>query len=195
VIAKQTMVVMRASLPSQSGPDERSLSSEEIYRRHAQRVARWAARLAGPALDVEDLVQEIFVQVHRSRDAFRGECQLTTWLYGITERVVLAKRRRERWRRMFRFSAIADIDPVAPGPTPAEALESRQSADLLYAGLERLRENYRTVLILFELEGLSGEEISALKGLRIATVWARLSRARAQLAREVERIQRSSSWR
>jgi RNA polymerase sigma-70 factor, ECF subfamily len=185
---------MRAPSPSEP-VDERGLTSEEIYRRHAQRVARWVARLAGPGLDVEDLVQEIFLQVHRSRESFRGECLLTTWLYGITERVVYAKRRRERLRRMFSFATLVGLDPVSHEPSPAEALERRQSTQLLYAALDRLGEKYRTVLILFELEGLSGEEIAELKVLRIATVWVRLSRARLQLARELERVERRSSQR
>jgi RNA polymerase sigma-70 factor (ECF subfamily) len=180
---------MRAHLPSEPAA-ERNLSSEEIYRRHAQRVARWAARLAGPGVDVEDLVQEVFLQVHRSIDRFRGECRLTTWLYGVTERVVRARRRRERLRRMFGLSTLVDVEPISSGPSPSDALERRQSTQLLYVALDRLRENHRTVLILFELEGLSGEEIAELKSLRIATVWMRLSRARAQLARELERLER-----
>jgi RNA polymerase sigma-70 factor (ECF subfamily) len=186
---------MRAPLSTDLPADERSLSSEDIYRRHAQRVARWAARLAGPGLDVEDLVQEVFLQVHRCRDSFRGESKLTTWLYGITERVVRAKRRRERLRRMFGLTTTADTEFAAPGPSPAEALQARQMTQLLYAALERLRDKYRSVVILFELEGLSGEEIAELKGLRIATVWTHLSRARAQLIRELERLERRSPWR
>jgi RNA polymerase sigma-70 factor, ECF subfamily len=187
---------MRAPPPLEVADDERSLSSEEIYRRHAQRVARWAARLAGPGLDVEDLVQETFLQVHRSRETFRGASRLTTWLYGITERVVHARRRRERLRRLFGSGpGASDSEVIDPGPTPAETLEQRQSTQLLYSALDRLREKYRTVLILFELEGLSGEAIAELKGLRIATVWARLSRGRTQLVRELQRVERRSSWR
>ena len=187
---------MRAPPTREGATDERSLSSEEIYRRHAQQVARWASRLAGPGLDVEDLVQETFLQVHRSRESFRGDSRLTTWLYGITERVVYARRRRERLRRMFGFGARGELPEVVdPGPTPAEILERRQSTLLLYAALDRLREKYRSILILFELEGLSGEAIAGLKGLRIATVWARLSRGRAQLVRELQRAERRSSCR
>jgi RNA polymerase sigma-70 factor, ECF subfamily len=187
---------MRASPPPELAVDERSLSSEEIYRRHAQQVARWAARLAGPGLDVEDLVQETFLQVHRSHKTFRGDSRLTTWLYGITERVVYSRRRRERLRRVFGLGHGTNATDLAdPRPTPAEQLERRQSTQLLYAALDRLREKYRPILILFELEGLSGEQIAELTGLQIATVWARLSRGRAQLVRELQRVERRTPWR
>jgi len=114
-----TLMEMTARRPIDAVLDETALTSEQIYRRHAQQVARWAARLAGPALDVEDLVQEIFLKVHRGRDAFRGDCRLATWLYCITERVVYARRRRERIRR-FLGGTIAADDTPATDPTPVQ---------------------------------------------------------------------------
>src|SRR5262245_13697994 len=72
--------------------------SGEVYRLHADRVARWVARLGGPAVDVEDTVQEVFVKVHRLLAQFRGDAELTTWLYRITENVTRARRRKERVR-------------------------------------------------------------------------------------------------
>ncbi len=66
---------------------------------------------------------------------------------------------------------------------------------MLYRALDRLREGYRTVVILFEIEGLSCDEIAELKNLSVTAVWARLSRGRVQLLRELERMQRSRPWR
>lgn len=186
----RTQQEMRAPFVLDSTADERSLSSEEIYRRHAQRVARWIGRLGGPGVDIEDLTQEVFLQVHRGRTSFRGDCKLTTWLYGITEHVVYARRRKDRILRLLRWTSPAPLEVETNEPTPLEALEQRQSRDLLYRALDRLRERYRSVLILFELEGLSCEDIADLKGLTLTTVWTTLSRGRLQLSREVERQER-----
>jgi RNA polymerase sigma-70 factor (ECF subfamily) len=166
------------------------LDSTELYRAHVHDVARWARRLAGPRLDVEDLVQEIFMRVHQSLPSFRGEARVTTWLYGITHNVVCSRRRRERLRRFFGAPAEQPEIEAVPGPaTPLELIERSQSVQLVYAALDGMADKYRSVLILFELEGLSGEEIAALTGLKVATVWVRLSRARAQLLERVATLE------
>src|SRR5438067_5524112 len=76
-----------------------------VYRAHAQDVARWAQRLGGPAVDVEDVTQEVFLAVHRKLAGFRGDSSLTTWLYRITENVVRHRRRKDRWRKRLSGSA------------------------------------------------------------------------------------------
>jgi len=162
---------------------------DALYRAHAPAVARWASRLAGPDVDVEDLVHEIFLVAGRRLSEFRGDAKLTTWLYRITERVALDGRRRARLRRWFSRTRSLEIERVfSPSqPTPLDALERRQSVEAVYRILDRMPDKYRTVLILFELEGLSGEEIAALTGQKEATVWVRLHRARARFLHEMKR--------
>ena len=163
----------------------------EIYRAHVQQVARWVGRLGGPHIEVEELVQEIFVRVHQLLPEFRGEAKITTWLYSITQNVVRSRRRRESFRRLFAFSGDFDTLQVASSrPTPLEELERRRSAELLYAALDKLAEKYRTVFILFEIDGCSGQEIAELTGIRVETVWVRLNRARNQLAARLEKLER-----
>lgn len=170
-----------------------ALTIERVYTTHVQQVARWVARLAGPRHEVDDLVQEVFLRVHRALASFRGECALSTWLYAITANVVRARRRREWLRRLFTGGpSVDDLEMAAPGPTPLELLERRRSTALVYAALETLSEDYRTIFILFELDGLSGAAIAELTGVRLATVWVRLSRAREKLATEIERLEKRS---
>jgi len=152
-----------------------------IYRAHAATVWRWARRLLGSEVDVDDVLHEVFLVVQRRLPEYQPEGKLTTWLYAITVRVVQHRRRRDRWRRLWRredqdFAA----EVAAQGPTPLQALESRRAAELTYRLLDRLSERDRTVLVLFELEGLSGEEIAAITGQSTGNVWVRLSRARAR---------------
>jgi RNA polymerase sigma-70 factor (ECF subfamily) len=92
--------VLLASAPELSAPlatDVQPWTVEEVYRRHAVLVIRWASRLGGPALDVEDVVQDVFVRVQKDLHAFRGDAQMTTWLYQVTRNVVGHRIRKERF--------------------------------------------------------------------------------------------------
>jgi RNA polymerase sigma-70 factor, ECF subfamily len=162
---------------------------DALYRAYAATVARWAAHLGGPRFDVDDAVHEIFLVVSRRRPEFRGDAKITTWLYRITERVVRGGRRRERVRRWIDLARRADVERSLSPPrlTPVEELERAQSRDTVYRILDRLAEKYRRVLVLFELEELTGEEIAALTGVKLATVWVHLHRARALFLAELNR--------
>jgi RNA polymerase sigma-70 factor (ECF subfamily) len=164
-----------------SPPAGASCDLDAIYRVHAADVARWIAYLGGPGLDAEDLVHEVFLVVQRRLSEFRGDAKVTTWLYQITQRVVQAARRRERFRRWVRRVRRRDVaDALSPSATPpGAALEREQAARIVYAVLDRLPEKYRTPLILFEIEGMSGEAIAALLGVRTETLWVQIHRARA----------------
>lgn len=159
-----------------------------IYRTHAARVASWAARLAGPQLDAEDILHEVFLIVHRDLAKFRGESRLSSWLYGITANVVRDRRRQER-RRWLRhlLDGRSRRTLQLHVATPAEQAERRQTTELVYKVLDGMRDNYRNTLILFELEGHSGEEIAELIGVNLRTVWVWLHRARAQFRERLAR--------
>jgi RNA polymerase sigma-70 factor (ECF subfamily) len=164
------------------------LSVEEVYRAHAADVARWAARLGGPELELEDVVQEVFAQVHRHLHSYRGDAKLTSWLFRITENVVRTHGRRNRWRRLLRGPAeeVARL-PSADDP-PDESAEKRQSRELIQRALGRLSLRYRTAIVLFELEELSGEEVAERMGIKLSNLWVLLHRARAELVRQVSEI-------
>jgi RNA polymerase sigma-70 factor (ECF subfamily) len=170
------------------------LTLEGLYRAHAPTVARWAAHLGGPAIDVEDVVHEIFIIVRRRLPEFRGEAKPTTWLYRITERVVRDCRRKERFRRWIRASRRDQLNDalIAPRQGPAEDIERRQGLARVYAILDAMPDKYRQMLILFELEEMSGEEIAALTGMKLATVWVRLHRARQHFRVAVRRRQKEA---
>ena len=182
------------SLPSSNADpmierDTAALNLDAIYRAHASTVARWANRLAGPGADVDDLVHDIFLVAGQRLSEFRGDAKVPTWLYRITERMALDRRRRDRFRRWFSHVRSMDIENVfSPSqPTPVDVLERRQSIEAVYRMLDRLPDKYRTVLILFEIEEMSGEEIATLTGQKESTVWVHLHRARARFLDEMKR--------
>lgn len=168
-------------IPDASPAGEETVA--EIYDRHAPQIERWARRLAGPRFDPEDLLHDIFLVVLRRRHEFRGDSKVTTWLFRITEQVVRWRRRNERVRRLLwgrRQQEMMDAQPSVP--TPVDELERRERRLRLYRALDRLPEKLRTTLILFELEGIPGEEIANLTGSAPSAIWVRLHRARTKLA-------------
>jgi RNA polymerase sigma-70 factor (ECF subfamily) len=165
---------------------------DALYREHAATVARWAARIGTPGMDVDDIVQEVFLVVNRRLREFRGDAKIVTWLFRITENTVRNWRRRQHLRRLFRRAqddALAADVPSAR-PTPLEEIERRQNAEAVYRILDRLPERYRTVVILFEIEEMSTEQIAELLEIKAGTVRVWLHRARAHFLRLQEKEER-----
>ncbi|HEX3697027.1 MAG TPA: sigma-70 family RNA polymerase sigma factor [Polyangia bacterium] len=165
---------------------------DEIYRLHAPMVARWVGWLTGRDVEVEDVVHEVFLVVHKRLHTLRADASVPAWLYAITIRVVSDRRRARRWRRWFGWVGGGDADGAdamknAPSTSasPLEAIEQKEAKALTYQVLDELSEVHRTVLILFELQGLSGDEIAAISGTSVANVWLRLHRARKQFLRKL----------
>jgi RNA polymerase sigma-70 factor, ECF subfamily len=181
--------------PAQPG-DRPTYEIGALYRAHAQTVARWAGRLGGPAIDVEDVVQEVFLTVHRLLPEFRGEAKITTWLFRITQNQVRHQRRKLRFRQFLSGSAADVIGQTASTkPTPVEMLEQRQANATIYRVLDGMSDKYRTAFILFEIEQVSGEEIAALMGQKVSTIWVWLHRARAHFAAGLEKLDRAEGAR
>ena len=164
------------------------LDAGSMYRMHVHQVARWTARLGGPSLDVEDIVHEVFAIACKRLSAFRGESSVSTWLFGITDKVVRHRRRKERWWRWLSGSADETAGHLpAPGPDPLRAAEQKQTARSVYRTLDQLADSDRRILILFELEEMSADEVGELLGIKPANARLRLHRARARFLRVYER--------
>jgi len=172
-------------------------SFESVYREHGKTVARWAIRLLGPKADFEDVVKDVFMVVRRRLPEFRGDAEITTWLYEITVRVVQRCRMRAHWwswvtgrgQSPGRGRAHEAVIPIAESASDPQALlEARERTRILYQLLDELSEPLRTTFILFEIEGLSGAQIATITGTKVNAVWVRLSRARRKF------IERMSAW-
>ena len=183
------MPLPSADRPAPVEGDPAALDLDEVYRTYAPTVARWVSHLGGPSADVDDLVHEVFLVAERRLPEFRGDAKVTTWLYRITERVVRGRRRNDRIRRWLGRTRRVDMERAVSTIqlTPIEELERRRSVDNVYRILDRMPDKYRDVLVLYELEGASGEEIAALTGRKLATVWVHLHRARRQFLEEMNR--------
>ncbi|MBK6683438.1 MAG: sigma-70 family RNA polymerase sigma factor [Deltaproteobacteria bacterium] len=157
----------------------------ELYEANYGMVERTARRLGTPAEEVEDVVHEVFMVVHRRLDDFRGG-RLTTWLYRITANIVSDRHRRRRVRRAFESLKLW-IGGQAQD-TPDRAAEKAHATRRVEQILERMAPKKREVFALFELEGLPGEEIAERLGCPVGTVWTRLHHARAEFLKIGRRL-------
>lgn len=157
----------------------------ELFAQHRADVARLVHRMTGLGADLEDLVQEVFLQVHRSLGDFRGQSKFSTWLHRVTVNVVLMSRRAARSRPVLRGD---DLDERSLGPRmpistnlPDEEAATRERLEAFRRVLERLPEKKRTVFVLHELEGMAPAEIAAIVDAPVLTVRTRLFYARKEL--------------
>lgn len=170
---------------------EPQLSLEAVCRAHAAQIARWAERLGGPGLDPDEAVQDVLLIVSRRLPEFRGDAKITTWLFRITTRVVANQRRALRRRHVWaRLTRRIEEQTASEGPGPAAGLEQRETTFRFYRALDVLPERHRQVLVLFELEDLSMEEIARLVERPAATVRVWLHRARAAFIQAWRRDQK-----
>lgn len=149
-----------------------------FYRQHRNAVARILTRVLGPGRgDVEDVLQETFIEVFRSISRFRGDAKVSTWLYRICVNVALQRLRKRR--------RLAEVQPaesfeLPDHATPQRALESREHIEAVYRILDRLAPKKRLVFILHEIEGREPKEIAGLVGAPALTVRTRLHYARKE---------------
>jgi RNA polymerase sigma-70 factor (ECF subfamily) len=140
--------------------------------------------MTGGSPDLEDLVQEVFVQVHKSLGGFRREAQLGTWIYRIAVNVVLMHRRAQK-SRPYSLPALPDGSVADDDEQPDEQLARSRRVAALYRLLERMSEKKRTVYVLHELEGMAPTEIAKVVGAPVLTVRTRLFYARRTLLAEL----------
>lgn len=155
---------------------------------------RFAHRLCGEPEAAKDLVQETFLNAYRGFDRFRGDAQISTWLYTIASRACLRMRRRrkgapERELSLEEFIPASDgefrLQIPIDGLSPEDALQNKQLREALDAAINRLPKKYKMVLVLRDMEGLSAKEVAAVMGLNERAVKSRLHRARLFVRREL----------
>ncbi len=151
---------------------------KELYRRHQRQVASQLAFLV-PRSDLEDTLQEVFIEVFRSLKKFEGRSAFTTWLYRLTVHVAMKARRRQVRSRLDVVEELPEtVDPSAGPAESTLATERRARVEEL---LEKLSPKKRTVLVLHDLRGMEASRIAEVLDTNILTVRTRLFYARKEL--------------
>jgi RNA polymerase sigma-70 factor (ECF subfamily) len=143
-------------------------------------------RVVGSAEDAGDIVQDAFVQAFVKLDSFRGSSAFYTWLYRIAFNLAMSHARRERKvASLDGMKADWGSEPVDGQPTPEVSLERRERVEMVHAALAKLSIEYRTILVLREIDGCRYDEIAEILELPVGTVRSRLFRARLQLRNQL----------
>jgi RNA polymerase sigma-70 factor (ECF subfamily) len=149
---------------------------------YQDRLYNSLVRVTGSADDADDIVQDAFVQAYVKLDSFRGSSAFYTWLYRIAFNLAMSRARREHKAvSLDGIKAAAGNEPVDGQPTPETSAQRREHAKLLHDALAELSMEYRTILVLREIDGCRYDEIAEALELPIGTVRSRLFRARMQL--------------
>ena len=150
-----------------------------------------AYRLTGDADLAADAVQDAYVRAYTSLHTFRGSSSFSTWLYRIVVNVSLdALRRRARspepLTAVTEEDEVRELDVADASTDPGEAVEVRERRRMVLRALRRLSDDHRTVLVLFDLNGFSYDEIAEMLEVPLGTVKSRLNRARLALREVME---------
>jgi len=150
---------------------------QSLYSQHADFVWRTLLRLGVSRDDVADAVQDVFLVVHQQLAHFEGRSALSTWLFTVC-RSIATRRRRQYRRERENVTDDGTDDIIDLRADVGRAVEHNRDLLLLETLLESLDVNQRNVFILFELEKLTGEDISQALGVPLGTVYSRLQQAR-----------------
>lgn len=161
----------------------------EITTRYNQRLFRTAWSVLRDQADAEEVVQEAYLKAFRGLDGFAGQSSLSTWLVRIVLNAAVDRgRRKERRRTDLLEQDVAVLDAYrrrhSPADaTPEDALMRKQLADSLKSAIAQLTDDYSSVVVLRDIEGMSVRETAEVLGVSEDVVKTRLSRARRQLRR------------
>jgi RNA polymerase sigma-70 factor (ECF subfamily) len=164
-----------------------SFSFDEVYDEHFDYVYRIVSRLSA-GRDVDDLVQDVFVVVHRKVGDFDGQAPITSWLFKIAYRVVRAHQRKQRVRGAL-FSLFEKEVDREEAPRQLQLVEHAKRTETTLAALHRLSFKKRAVLLLHSVEGWSCEEIAEELAVPLGTVHTRLHHARRDMRAMVEKAE------
>ena len=165
---------------------------DRLVEDHYRGVYNTAYRMLSTPSEAADATQATFVRVYEALGSFRGDASFSTWVYRITMNVCLDELRRRKNRP---FSLTEEDDEGEPGgqrdmpdlsDEPAGRFEQRELQEIVHDAIGRLSDDFRTVLVLYDIRGLSYQEISAALEIPLGTVKSRLNRARQALREEME---------
>ena len=160
---------------------------ETLVLEYEKNVYNIALRMTGNSEDAADMTQEAFIKAYNSLQSFRGDSKFSVWLYRIVSNVCLDFLRSKNRRPTVSLSVEDDdgedtqLDVADESQSPELLLDRKLTRDSVRRGLDSLPPDYRQILLLREMQGLSYDEIAQALGLEVGTVKSRIFRARKRL--------------
>lgn len=176
----------------------KSLEFEAVYTAFHDRIVRYLSRLVGDS-EAEDLAQDVFLKISHGLADFRGESQLSTWIYRIATNTAIDRLRSPAFAQadsaMPLDEELCDADDLAePRLQPDEQVSLKEMYDCFGSYLKSLPAAYRMVFILSDLEDLPNREIADILGISLDTVKIRLHRGRAMLLQQLKQNCKAEDW-
>ncbi|HNX27620.1 MAG TPA: sigma-70 family RNA polymerase sigma factor [Phycisphaerae bacterium] len=175
-----------------------SAAFEVLVRRYQDRIFRMAFGLLGSYADAEEVTQEVFLKAFEKLGTFRQKSSFYTWLFRIATNEALTHRRQKK--RVSFFSIFAGKDDDPPGdlpnkkqPQPDRPMIENENIIAVRNALSKLDMDFRTVVVMRDMENMNYNEISQVLGIPVGTVKSRISRARLMLRNLLVDVVRNDS--
>ncbi|MGH7496513.1 MAG: sigma-70 family RNA polymerase sigma factor [bacterium] len=158
-----------------------------LVQKYQQHVFNLIFHHSGPAVEVEDLAQEVFLKIYAKLKNFQGRASFRTWLYRVTLNVCIDHARKKKVRRMLSLESLSEWAKArlslrnTASPSPQAEAEAGELRGQIQRALAQLPEEFRQPLILRDVEGLEYGEIAAITGTQLGTVKSRIFRGRQRL--------------
>jgi RNA polymerase sigma-70 factor (ECF subfamily) len=165
---------------------------DRLVEEHYRSVYNTAYRMLRAPSAASDATQATFVRVWEALSSFRGDASFSTWVYRITMNVCLDELRRRKKRPLSLTEEDEDGEIAGErdmpdlSDEPSSTTEQRELQELVHQAIGRLSEDFRAVIVLYDIRGLSYREMSEVLDVPLGTVKSRLNRARQALREEME---------
>lgn len=169
-------------------------SFEELLSRYSNKVFSLASRLTRNSEDAEEVLQDVFVTVHRKITSFEGKSSFSSWLYRVTVNAAFMKLRKRRQDQSISLEDLVEQPHAAsvlksPENDYVDAQSMRnQMLEALEVAIRKLPDDYRPVFILRDVDGLTSREVGRILDLTVPAVKSRLHRSRLMLRRRMTRF-------
>ncbi|MGE3804326.1 MAG: RNA polymerase sigma factor [Gemmataceae bacterium] len=170
--------------------DDDAGAFEELVDKYQHRLVAVLHHVVGNAEEAEDLAQEVFLRIYRSRKKYRARAKFSTWLFTIANNLALNALRRRKRKPAIPL-ALRDSGPLGPRPAeqmvhdrdhqPGQRIQQQELAEVVRQAIEELNERQRVAVVLNKFEEMNYAEIAEVMGLSTKAVKSLLSRARMNL--------------
>lgn len=166
---------------------------DHLVRKYRERLYAVIYNLTSNREDAADITQEAFIKAFTSINRFQGKSAFYTWLYRIGVNTALSQLKRNRFRRFFSLENIQEngsseqvLETLAAKHKSEKGALLNELQEKLNEALQKLSPKHRTVVVLFEIEGFSHQEIADIMGCSVGTVRSRLHYAKQQLQADLQ---------
>ena len=157
----------------------------ELVDRYKNRLLNFVYRFVGDRDEAEDIVQDTFLKVYKNRHAYREVAKFSTWIYTIAGNLARSELRKRRRHKTYTMSQIGledrEFDPPDTDIGPETQVTGRFEELEIQRAIRQLPDQFRTIIILRDIQELSYEEISKILDIPMGTVKSRVNRARLKM--------------